>query len=124
MHTLLNVRGSIPEFIRITDGKVHDVTILDELLPEPGSLYIMDRGYTDFARLHVLTQCCAFFIIRAKSNLDFRRIASNPIDKSTGVLYDQAIVLTGVKSSHYYPEKLRRVKYHDSETKKTCVFNK
>ncbi len=122
MHTLLNLRGSIPEFIRITNGKVHDVNILDELFPEPGSLYIMDRGYTDFARLHVLTQCCAFFIIRAKSNLDFRRIASNPIDKSTGVLCDQTIILTGIKTSHYYLEKLRRVKYHDSETNKKLVF--
>jgi len=122
MHTLLNLRGSIPEFIHITDGKVHDVNILDELSPEPGSLYIMDRGYTDFARLYLLTQCLAFFIIRAKSNLDFRRITSNPIERSTGVLCDQIIVLTGSKTSHYYTEKLRRVKYHDSETNKTLVF--
>ncbi len=98
------------------------LNILDELFPEAGSMYIMDRGYTDFARLYFLTQCLAFFIIRAKSNLDFRRIASNPIDKSTGVLCDQIIVLTGVKTSHYYPEKLRRVKYHDSETNKKLVF--
>jgi len=122
MHTLLNLRGSIPEFIRITAGKVHDITILGELFPEPGSLYIMDRGYTDFARLYFLTQCLAFFIIRAKSNLNFRRIASNPIDRSTGVLCDQTIALTDIKTSHYYPEKLRRVKYHDSETNKTLVF--
>ena len=122
MHTLLNLRGSIPEFIRITDGKVHDVNILDELFPEPGSLYIMDRGYTDFARLYILTRCLAFFIIRAKSNLDFRRIASLTIDSSSGVLCDQVIVLTGSKTSQYYTEKLRRVKYHDSETNKTLVF--
>ncbi len=122
MHTLLNLRGSIPEFIRITDGKVHDVNILDELFPEPGSLYIMDRGYTDFARLYIITRCLAFFIIRAKSNLDFRRISSNPIDRSTGLLCDQTIVLTGIKTSQFYPEKLRRVKYHDSETNKTLVF--
>jgi len=122
MHTLLHLRGSIPEFIRITDGKVHDVNILDELFPEPGSLYIMDRGYTDFARLYILTQCLAFFIIRAKSNLDFKRIVSETIDRSTGVLCDQTIVLAGVKTSQYYPEKLRRVKYHDSETNKTLVF--
>jgi len=122
MHTLLNLRGSIPEFIRITAGKVHDVNILDELFPEPGSLYIMDRGYTDFARLYILTRCLAFFIIRAKSNLDFRRISSNPIDRSTGLLCDQTIVLTGIKTSQFYPEKLRRVKYHDSETNKTLVF--
>jgi len=122
MHTLLHLRGSIPEFIRITDGTVHDVNILDELYPEPGSLYIMDRGYTDFARLYILTQCLAFFIIRAKSNLDFKRIVSETIDRSTGVLCDQTIVLAGVKTSQYYPEKLRRVKYHDSETNKTLVF--
>jgi len=122
MHTLLHLRGSIPEFIRITDGTVHDVNILDELYPEPGSLYIMDRGYTDFARLYILTQCLAFFIIRAKSNLDFKRIVSETIDRSTGVLCDQIIVLAGVKTSQYYPEKLRRVKYHDSETNKTLVF--
>ena len=119
MHTLLHLRGSIPEF---TDGTVHDVNILDELYPEPGSLYIMDRGYTDFARLYILTQCLAFFIIRAKSNLDFKRIVSETIDRSTGVLCDQIIVLAGVKTSQYYPEKLRRVKYHDSETNKTLVF--
>ena len=122
MHTLLHLRGSIPEFIRITDGTVHDVNILDELYPDPGSLYIMDRGYTDFARLYILTQCLAFFIIRAKSNLDFKRIVSETIDRSTGVLCDQTIVLAGVKTSRYYPEKLRRVKYHDSETNKTLVF--
>jgi hypothetical protein len=122
MHTLLNLRGSIPEFIRITDGKVHDINILDDLYPELGSLYIMDRGYTDFARLYWLTQCSSFFIIRAKSNLDFKRIASETINKSTGVLCDQTILLAGVKTSKYYPEKLRRVKYHDSETNKTLVF--
>ena len=103
-------------------GTVHDVNILDELYPDPGSLYIMDRGYTDFARLYILTQCLAFFIIRAKSNLDFKRIFSETIDRSTGVLCDQTIVLAGVKTSQYYPEKLRRVKYHDSETNKTLVF--
>jgi len=122
MHTLLNLRGSIPEFIRITDGKVHDVNILDELFPEPGSLYIMDRAYTDFTRLYRLNQSLAFFIIRAKSNLDFRRITSYNIDRSSGVLCDQVIVLNGIKTSQYYPERLRRVKYHDSETNKTLVF--
>jgi len=122
MHTLLNLRGNIPEFIRITTGKVHDVNILDELFPQPGSMYIMDRGYTDFARLYTLTQCFALFIIRAKSNLDFRRITSNPIHRSTGVLCDQTIILTGMKTAHYYPEKLRRIKYRDCETKKTLVF--
>ena len=122
MHTLLNLRGNIPEFIRITDGKVHDVNILDELFPEPGSLYIMDRAYTDFTRLYRLNQSLAFFIIRAKSNLDFKRITSHNIDRSSGVLCDQVIVLSGIKTSHHYPERLRRVKYHDSETNKTLVF--
>ena len=122
MHTLLNLRGSIPEFIRITDGTIHDVNILDELFPEPGSFYVLDRGYTDFARLYKLNQYLSFFIIRAKSNLDFRRISSDTADRSTGILCDQTIVLTGIKTSHYYPEKLRRVKYFDSETNKMLVF--
>ena len=99
MHTLLNLRGSIPEFIRITDGKVHDVNILDELFLEPGSLYIMDRGYTDFTRLLRFTKCIAFFIIRAKSNLDFKKISSEKVDRSTGILCDQIIILTGGKTS-------------------------
>ena len=122
MHTLLNLRGSIPEFIRITDGKVHDVNILDELIPEPGSFYVMDRAYIDFERLYLLTNCCAFFVVRAKSNLDFRRISSQKVDKSTGVLCDQLIVLTGIKTSKKYPEKLRRIKFFDSKTNKTFVF--
>ena len=122
MHTLLNLRGSIPEYIRVTDGKVHDVHILDDLVPEPGSVYIFDRGYTDFARLYTLTKCLAFFIIRAKSNLDFRRISSAPIDRTTGILCDQIIKLAGQKTSRYYPEKLRRVKYHDNETHDTYTF--
>ena len=122
MHTLLNLRGSIPEFIRITDGKVHDVNILDELIPEPGSFYVMDRAYIDFERLYLLTNCCAFFVVRAKSNLDFRRISSQKVDKSTGVLCDQVIVLTGIKTSKKYPEKLRRIKLFDSKTNKTFVF--
>ena len=95
MHTLLNWHGSIPEFIRITDAKVHDVNILDELIPEPGSFYVMARAYIDFERLYLLNQCSAFFIVRAKSKLAFRRISSKKVDKSTGVLCDQIIVLTG-----------------------------
>jgi len=122
MHTLLNLRGSIPEFIRITDGKVHDVNILDELIPEPGSFYVMDRAYIDFKRLYLLHQCGAFFIVRAKSNLKFRRISSQKVDKSTGVLCDQVVVLTGAKTSKLYPEKLLRIKFFDSENKKTLVF--
>jgi hypothetical protein len=113
LHTLLDLRGSIPSFIRITDGKVHDVNILDELILEPGSFYVMDRGYTDFARLYRLTQCFAFFVIRAKSNSDFHRVISHQVDKSTGLRFDQIIALNGVKTSKIYPEKLRRIKYFD-----------
>jgi len=122
MHTLLNLRGRIPEFIRITDANVHDVNILDELIPEPGSFYVMDRAYIDFERLYLLNQCGTFFVVRAKSNLDFRRIFSKKIDKSTGILCDQIIVLTGIKTSKKYPEKLRRIKFFDAETNKTFVF--
>ena len=122
MHTLLNLRGSIPAFIRITDGKVHDVNILDELIPETGSFYVMDRAYIDFKRLYLFTQCVAFFVVRAKSNLNFRRISSEKVDSSTGVLRDQTIVLTGIKTSKKYPEMLRRIKYFDFEKKKMFVF--
>jgi len=122
MHTLLNLRGRIPEFIRVTDANVHDVNILDELIPEPGSFYVMDRAYIDFERLYLLNQCSTFFVVRAKSNLDFRRIFSKKIDKSTGILCDQIIVLTGIKTSKKYPEKLRRIKFFDAETNKTFVF--
>ena len=122
LHTLLDLRGNIPSFIHITDGKVNDVNILDELIPESGSLYVMDRGYIDFARLYWLTQCFAWFVIRAKSNLDFHRIISYPVDKSTGLRCDQLIVLNNVKTAQLYPEKLRRVKYYDAVTNKTYVF--
>ena len=116
MHTLLDLRGNIPTFIVITPGKVHDVNILDELVPEPGSFYIMDRGYIDFARLYTFTQCFAFFVIRAKTNFKFRRLYSNSIDKSTGLKCDQTIILTGINSPKDYPEKLRRIRYYDRET--------
>ncbi len=116
MHTLLDLRGNIPTFIVITPGKVHDVNILDELVPEPGSFYIMDRGYIDFARLYTFTQCFAFFVIRAKTNFKFRRLYSNSIDKSTGLKCDQTIILTGINSPKDYPEKLRRIRYYDTET--------
>ena len=122
LHTLLDLRGSIPTFIRVTDGLVHDVNILDELIPEPGCFYIMDRGYLDFDRLFVLDLFHAFFIIRAKSNLQFRRLYSLPVDKSTGLKCDQTIVLTGMNSSQYYPEKLRRVRFFDEETDKRLTF--
>jgi len=122
LHTLLDLRGNIPTFIYISDGKLHDVNILDELIPEPGSFYIMDRGYLDFERLYRLTLYHAFFLTRAKSNLQFRRIYSHPIDKATGLRCDQTIVLTGFYPSRDYPEKLRRIKYYDQETRKTLVF--
>ena len=122
LHTLLDLRGNLPSFIEITDGKVHDVNILDDLIPEPGSYYIMDRGYLDFARLFTLTQLFSFFVIRSKTNLQFRRLYSHPIDKSTGLKSDQTIVLTGLKSAKDYPDKLRRTRYLDIETNLDLTF--
>ena len=122
LHTLLDLRGNIPSFIEITDGKLHDVNILDILVPEPGSFYIMDRGYIDFMRLHTLHLYGAFFVIRAKSKMNFRRLYSHPVDKSIGLKCDQTIVATGVNTSVDYPEKLRRVRYYDTETNKDFVF--
>jgi hypothetical protein len=122
LHTILDLRGNIPTFIHISDGKVHDVNILDLLIPEPGSFYIMDRGYLDFTRLYAMNQQHAFFVIRAKSNLKFRRLYSHQYDKSSGVRCDQTIILSGFYTSKEYPEKLRRIKYHDVETDKTFVF--
>jgi hypothetical protein len=122
LHTLLDLRGSIPSFISITDGKVHDVKILDELVPEPGSIYVMDRGYLDFERLFLLHQCLAFFIIRSKRNTKFRRIYSHEIDKETGLRCDQTITLTGVKSKKFYPDQIRRVKYFDKEKDRSFSF--
>ena len=122
LHTLLDLRGNIPAFISITDGKVHDVNILDELIPEPGSFYIMDRGYLDFKRLYTLNQFRAFFVIRSKTNTKFRRLYSCVVDKSIGLRCDQTIVLTGRDSATDYPEKLRRVKYYDAEIDKRFSF--
>jgi len=122
LHTLLDLRGNIPSFIHISDGKLHEVNALDLIPLEAGAFYIMDRGYTDFSRLHAVTQASAFFVIRAKSNLKCRRLYSHPVDKSTGVVCDQSILLTVPKSAGDYPEKLRRVKYYDAETNKTLVF--
>jgi len=122
LHTLLDLRGSIPTFINISDGKVHDVNVLDQLLPEAGSFYLMDRGYLDFARLYRFTLDLSFFVIRAKSNLRFRRLYSHPIDKDVGLRCDQTIVLTSHYPSKDYPEKLRRVKYFDAETQKHLTF--
>lgn len=122
LHTVLDLRGNIPTFIHISDGKVHDVNVLDHLVPEAGAFYIMDRGYLDFFRLYGLTKAFAFFVIRAKRNLASRRLYSRPVDRSTGLICDQTIVLTGDTSAKLYPEKLRRIKFHDAETDKTFVF--
>ncbi len=122
IHTLLDLRGSIPSFIAITDGKVHDVNILDMLIIEPGSFYIMDRGYIDFERLFHINQSQAFFVTRGKSNLSFRRQYSHSVNESTNVRCDQTIMLTSVKSAKEYPDKMRRIKYADPETGKLYVF--
>jgi hypothetical protein len=122
LHTLLDLQGAIPVFIEITSGLVHDVNILDVLIPEPGSFYIMDRGYLDFQRLHRIKEHLGYFIIRAKKNMKFRRLYSQKIDKSSGVRCDQIIRLSGFYTQKDYPDKLRRVKYHDKETDKTLVF--
>lgn len=122
LHTLLDLRGNIPTFIRVSDGKLHDVDVLDILLPEPGAFYIMDRGYVDFQRLFMLHMAGSFFVIRAKSNTKYRRRYSQPVDKSGGVRCDQIIVLSGVKSGHDYPQTRRRIKYYDAQTGKTFNF--
>ena len=122
LHTLIDLRGSIPTFIEITNANVHDVNILDNLIPEPGSFYIMDRAYIDFSRLYTLNQCLSFFVTRSKINLKFRRLYSHPVDKSTGLRCDQTVVLTGVNSTKDYPEKLRRIRYFDVQNHKTLIF--
>ena len=122
LHTLLDLRDNIPSFIGITDGKVHDVYILDELIPEAGAFYVMDRGYIDFARLYIFCLYQAFFVIRAKSNLQFRRLYSHPIDKATGLKCDQTIMLKGFYQKKDYPDKLRRIRYFDAETQKGFTF--
>ena len=122
MHTLLDLRGNIPSFIHVSDGKMHDVNVLDLLLPEPGAFYVMDRGYIDYARLYVLHQAAAFFVTRAKSNLDARRVYSAPTDRGAGVICDQTIALNGFYAAKDYPEHLRRVRYRAPDTGKTLVF--
>jgi hypothetical protein len=122
MHTLLDLRGNIPSFIHISDGKMHEVNVLDLLIPEAGSFYIMDRGFTDFARWFVLHQAQAFFIIRGKANLACRRVYSRAVDKSTGLRYDQTIALTGYYKAKDYPQHLRRIKFHDAEHNKDLIF--
>jgi hypothetical protein len=122
LHTLLDLRGAIPAFIFISDGKLHDVNMLDILLPEPGAFYVMDRGYLDFDRLHALHQAGAFFVTRAKSNFKFKRIYSYPVDRTTGLICDQLIELTVFYSQRGYPERLRRIRFKDPETETTLVF--
>ena len=122
LHTLLRLRGGFPTVVIITSGKVHDVNILDELGFEPGAFYIFDRGYLDFARLHCIHRSGAFFVTRAKKNSRLRRRYSRPVDKSTGLLFDQTVVLSGFYSQQQYPEPLRRIGYRDPATGKKLVF--
>jgi Transposase DDE domain len=122
MHTLLDLRGNIPSFIHISDGKLHDVHALDLLLPEPGAIYVMDRGYVDFARLHRLDRFGAFFVTRAKSNIAAHRLYSAPTDRATGIICDQTIALDGHYTRQDYPDHLRRIRLHDPETAKTLIF--
>jgi Domain of unknown function (DUF4372)/Transposase DDE domain len=122
MHTLLDLHGSIPAFIRITDGKVHDVNILDEIFPEAGAFYVMDRGYIDFERLYLFTLCSAFFVVRTKEHILLERRYSHPVDKSTGVRSDQTVILTTIESAKVYPDPLRRVSFYDAETNKRLKF--
>jgi hypothetical protein len=122
LHTLLDLRGNIPTFLHISDGKLHDVNVLDLLLPEPGAFYIMDRGYIDFERLYRLHAAGSFFVTRAKSNLKAQRRYSHPVDRSTGLICDQTIVLTGFYSRQDFDTPLRRIKFKDPETGKRLVF--
>jgi len=122
MHTLLDLRGNIPAFVHITDGKVHDVNVLDQIVPEAGAFYVMDRGYIDFERLFVLTLSAAFFVVRTKSNVLLQRRYSHPVDKSTGVRSDQTVILSSFESASVYPDPLRRVSYFDAETGKRLKF--
>jgi Domain of unknown function (DUF4372)/Transposase DDE domain len=122
MHTLLDLHGNIPTFIRVTDGKVHDVNILDEILPEAGAFYVMDRGYIDFERLYVFTLSAAFFVVRTKENVLLQRRYSQPVDKSTGVRSDHTVVLTTIGSATAYPDALRRISYFDAETNNRLKF--
>ena len=122
MHTLLNLQGKIPDFILISTGKMHDVQVMDVIEWEPGSWYAMDRGYLDFARLYHIHQCGAFFVTRSKKNTQYERVYSSPVDKSTGVLCDQRVRLTGTNAAKDYPEMIRRVRYIDKETGKSLTF--
>ena len=122
MHTLLDLHGNIPTFIRITEGKVHDVNILDEILPEAGDFYVMDRGYIDFERLFVFTLCSAFFVVRTKENILLQRRYSRPVDRTSGLRSDHTVILTEIASAKAYPDPLRRVTYFDAETNQRLKF--
>jgi transposase len=122
LHTLLDLRGAIPSFIHISDGKMHDVKALDMIPIEAGAFYLMDRGYLDFARLYAMHQAGAFFVTRAKSNFNARRVYSAPVDKATGILCDQSVALNGYQSAKDYPAHLRRIRFNDPQTGKTLVF--
>ena len=122
LHTLLDLRGAIPSFIHISDGKMHDVNILDLLVPEPGAFYVMDRGYLDFERLCTLHRAGSFFVTRAKSNMTAHRIYSAPTDRTSGVICDQTIALNGHYTKRHYPDHLRRIRFKDAKTDKTLVF--
>jgi len=122
MHTLLDLHGNIPTFIRITDGKVHDVNILDEFLPEAGAFYVMDRGYIDFERLFIFTLCSAFFVVRTKENVLLQRRYSRPVDKATGLRSDHTVILTALDSAKAYPDPLRRVTYFDAQNNRRLKF--
>ena len=122
LHTIINLQGSIPTFIIITDGSVHDVNVLDQIAFEPESIYVMDRGYVDFARLYRIHQAGAFFVTRAKSNMAFYVSKSRSIDKTTGLRCDQSIGLKTAKSKRNYPEKLRSIRFVDTKTGKSLVF--
>lgn len=122
LHTLIDLRGNIPSIVFITHGKIHDVNILDSLVIEAGAIYVMDRGYLDFERLYMIHQSLGFFVTRAKSNFDFKRLYSKPADKSIGILCDQIITLQGFYAKKSYPDKLRRIKYYDADKNKKLVF--
>ena len=122
LHTLLDVRGSIPTSVYVTGGQIHDVNLLDEVLLEPGAFYLLDRGYVDFARLYLFTQACAFFVTRAKKNLQFYLRTSRPVDRSSGVRCDQSIRLTGIRTAQRYPDLLRRIAYYDAEKDLRLTF--
>jgi Domain of unknown function (DUF4372)/Transposase DDE domain len=122
MHTLLDLHGNIPTFIEITDGKFSDVNVLDQLLPETGAFYVMDRGYLDFERLFLFTLCSAFFVIRTKKNVQLQRRYSRPVDKTTGLRSDQTVILATFESANVYPDALRRISYHDTETNQRLTF--